>query len=419
MEELNYIKSQMKQYKVNKSLVIIPKEQKKNYDIIHIENNTILKLNYNIDLLNTKIEKHIKKYTETINNLIEFIILKNNDDLLSNISHEINTSLNSITNTVETLENKNNNKTIELIYKHSLKLNLHFKNLINYLYFKTKKINLKLDNHSLKEIINYIKNYFSDEFKTILFKVKLDETINNIKLDKKKIIECLIILINNSIKFNSNLIYLTIYIKNNLIYFSILDNGLGVKDTTHIFKPFYKENEHSEGLGLGLTNFKSLVKIMNGAIFEIKNNLLGSKGFAITFYIKNNGLLNDKKENKVNKELKEVNKILIIEDNVINSNLLKKMLKKINSKFEIKITNDSRLVEKHLLKNKYDTIFLDLKMPFINGFEILKKLDKIYNNKVIIITALLDENKVSNLIKNSLVKKIIYKPIKIIDLEIP
>lgn len=417
MEELNYIKNQMKQYKVNNSLVIIPKEQKQNYDIIHIENNTILKLNYNIDLLNTKIEKHIKKYTETINNLIEFIILKNNDNLLSNISHEINTSLNSITNTVELLENKNNNnKTIELIYKHSLKLNLHFKNLINYFYFKTKKVNLKLENHNLKEIINYIKNYFSDEFKTILFKVKLDETINNIEVDKKKIIECLIILINNSIKFNSNLIYLTIYIKNNLIYFSILDNGLGVKDTKYIFEPFYKENEHLEGLGLGLTNFKLLIKIMNGKIFEIKNNLLDSKGFAITFYIKNNGLLNDKKENK---EVKEVNKLLIIEDNVINSNLLKIMLKKINSKFKINILNDSRLVKKHLLKNTYDTIFLDLKMPFINGFEILKKIDKIYNNKIIIITALLDENKVSDLITNSLVKKIIYKPIKIIDLEIP
>ena len=417
MEELNYIKNQMKQYKVNNSLVIIPKEQKQNYDIIHIKNNTILKLNYNIDLLNTKIEKHIKKYTETINNLIEFIILKNNDNLLSNISHEINTSLNSIINTVELLENKNNNKTIELIYKHSLKLNLHFKNLINYFYFKTKKVSLKLENHSLKEIVNYIKNYFSDEFKTILFKVKLDENINNIKIDKKKIIECLIILINNSIKFNSNLIYLTIYIKNNLIYFSILDNGLGVKDTKYIFEPFYKENEHFEGLGLGLTNFKSLIKIMNGDIFEIKNNLLDNKGFAITFYIKHNSLLlNHKKENK---EVKEVNNLLIIEDNVINSNLLKIMLKKINSKFKINILNDSRLVEKHLLKNTYDNIFLDLKMPFINGFEILKKLDKIYNNKVIIITALLDENKVSNLITNSLVKKIIYKPIKLIDLKIP
>ena len=418
MEKINYIKNQMKHYKVDNSLVIIPKEHKQNYEIIHIENNTIQKLNYNIELVNKKIAKQIDKYTETINNIIEFIILKNNDKLLSNISHEINTSLNCITNTVELLENnnKNNNKAIELIYKQSLKLNLYFKNLINYFHFKTKKVTLKIEKYNIKNIIEYIKNYFNDEFNTILFKVKLDEKINDINIDKKKIVECLIILIDNSIKFKSDLIYLNIYTKHNLIYFSILDNGLGIKNSKYIFEPFCKENEHLEGLGLGLTNFKSLVKIMNGNIYEIKNNLFDSKGLAITFYIKNNSLLNYKKEKK---DLKEVNKLLIIEDNIINSNLLKIMLKKINIKFKINIINDSRLVEKHLLNNTYDKIFLDLKMPFINGFEILKKLDKIYNNKVIIITALLDENKVSDLVNNNLVNKIIYKPIKIIDLKIP
>ena len=55
-------------------------------------------------------------------------------------------------------------------------------------------------------------------------------------------------------------------------------------------------------------------------------------------------------------------------------------------------------------------------MPYLSGFDILDKLDKIYNNKVIIITALLNEKKVNILNNNKFVNQIIFKPIKINDI---
>lgn len=411
MDNIRYIENQMEQYRVNNSLVIIPKKIKDNYDIIHISNKNVLKLNYNSNILNKKLSKEIEIYIKQLDDIIEFIILKNKKNLLTNISHEFNTSFNSIINSLDLIKNNNNSKIIEILYKSCIELNINLNNIIQYFFYKTKEFNITNNQINTKEFFDDIRNYFNIN-KSIL-KIKFKSSLDYIYTDKSKLKEILLNLISNSIKFNSDLIYLNIYIKDNNIYFNLLDNGSGVKDTKKILESFYKENDYNKGLGLGLSNSKVLIEKLGGKILEIKNQIINNQGLSIEFFIKNNYSI-IQKDNIV---LKNSNNILIVEDNVINSNLLKMMLLTKNKNIKINIINDSRKVINHLEKNSYDLIYLDLKMPNVTGFDILDKLDKKYYNKVIIITALLNEKKVNILNNNKLVNQIIFKPIKMNDLK--
>ena len=236
MDNIRYIENQMEQYRVNNSLIIIPKEIKDKYEIIHISNKNVLKLNYNSNILNKKLSKEIEIYIKQLDDIIEFIILKNKKNLLTNISHEFNTSFNSIINSLDLIKNNHNSKIIEILYKSCIELNINLNNIIQYFFYKTKEFNTTNNKIITKEFFDDIRNYFNIN-KSIL-KIKYKSSLDYIYTDKNKLKEILLNLISNSIKFNSDLIYLNIYIKDNNIYFNLLDNGSGVKDTKKILESF-------------------------------------------------------------------------------------------------------------------------------------------------------------------------------------
>ena len=118
------------------------------------------------------------------------------------------------------------------------------------------------------------------------------------------------------------------------------------------------------------------------------------------------------------------NKILIVEDHLMNAELIKLMLE---NKYSIPINDidiitDSRKVIEKIKTTNYQSIYLDLKMPHLSGFDILKlinndsHLNEKYKNKVILITALAQNKETINLKENNLVNKIIFKPIRCGDL---
>jgi CheY-like chemotaxis protein len=231
--------------------------------------------------------------------------------------------------------------------------------------------------------------------------------------------------------------------------FTLIDTGCGIKEQekTKVWNPFYQIDDqwmtNQKGLGLGLSNAKMLCKELGGDIYFINNPY--NKGTAIQFYIKNH-------ITKIKRDLPEIPtqptlkidisaididisrlypkydnfKILIIEDHSMNAELLKLMLesnfKKGNIKNEIDVITDSKLVIEKLLEfqtdNFYDTIYMDLKMPTLSGFELLtlinenEVLSKIYNNRIILITALANDKATVKLKANPLVNKILFKPIQ-------
>lgn len=81
--------------------------------------------------------------------------------------------------------------------------------------------------------------------------------------------------------------------------------------------------------------------------------------------------------------------ILIIDDDIPLTKVLREELALVG--YDVEVINDSSEVLKRLSNEFYDLILLDLKMPEVDGFEILKELKaKNYPGKIIVMTAYAD-----------------------------
>lgn len=85
-----------------------------------------------------------------------------------------------------------------------------------------------------------------------------------------------------------------------------------------------------------------------------------------------------------------MNSILVIEDDKNIISVLKYILEK--EGFSVNIAQDGRQGLEKALNNDFDIILLDVMLPFINGFDILKEIKEKKQTPVIMLTALDDED---------------------------
>lgn len=78
-------------------------------------------------------------------------------------------------------------------------------------------------------------------------------------------------------------------------------------------------------------------------------------------------------------------KILIVEDEKPLANSL--ALKLIHAGYEIRLAHDGKEAIDIIKKEKFNLVLLDLIMPKMNGFEVLKKLKKIKNSPPVLVTS--------------------------------
>lgn len=87
-------------------------------------------------------------------------------------------------------------------------------------------------------------------------------------------------------------------------------------------------------------------------------------------------------------ETREVIKVLIAEDNVINMELLKSYLKNLFSKIEIFTAEDGVEALQLFKKHSPDAIFTDIQMPKMNGYALSEAVRKLKEGKIIPIIAI-------------------------------
>jgi DNA-binding response OmpR family regulator len=86
--------------------------------------------------------------------------------------------------------------------------------------------------------------------------------------------------------------------------------------------------------------------------------------------------------------VKSLKKVLIVDDEETLTWSMAKSLSKDKDKYEVIIANNGREAILQLEKNKIDLVITDIRMPDINGLDLLVKIKKDYaDTKVIIMTA--------------------------------
>ena len=206
-------------------------------------------------------------------------LLKNNDQYLLNIIHDLRSHLNVITSAAQFMEHNykddKNLKYIEIIKRNSFKMlklinNLIDSNKIKNNYYKLNKKNIDIV-PMIENTISCIEKFASERNINLIFDTNEEECI--MAIDPEAIDRVVMNLLSNAIKFSNenSEIYINLLVKDKEIELSFKDEGCGIskEEKERVFERFYqgKNNDNIEGSGIGLNLCMLFVKAHDGKIF--------------------------------------------------------------------------------------------------------------------------------------------------------
>ncbi|RZL50545.1 MAG: PAS domain S-box protein [Pedobacter sp.] len=323
---------------------------------------------------------------------------------LSVMSHEIRTPLNAVIGMTHLLL-ENEPKTSQIDDLNILKFSgENLLNIINDIldFTKIETGNLQLetvpfDLHSLcVDITNSLQINAAKRGNQL--SLDYDNTIPAKLLgDKTRLYQIIMNLLGNAIKFTDNgRVELAVKLKRNdddesMVHFEIKDSGIGIpKDKqSYIFETFTQARTDISrkygGTGLGLAITKKLLKLYQS---EIKVESTEGKGtvfsFAINFTKLSNSFVAPQKP--VLPMLFHGKRVLVVDDNEVNILIAKRFLSKWGLVLDF-ASNGEEAINK-IVNNIYDLVFMDIRMPGIDGFDatrIIREIPGDYYKKLPII----------------------------------
>ena len=326
------------------------------------------------------------------------LALKARNEFLATMSHEIRTPMSGIIGMTTLLErtelNEQQKEYISSLRSTSTVLHTLINDVLDLSKLEASKAQLDLHAINLKETVYDSIQVFAPRAKAK--NIKLNFSFDNIPeiiiADKNRLKQILSNLISNAIKFTQ---HGSVFLKikgdkkdnNNWdLNFEITDTGSGIeqKHFCRIFDAFFQCNHISnlpqQGTGLGTAIAKELVELMGG---EIGLNSDYGKGSTFWFRIPVTTTSNQEKEhpdtlqeNRSNQTSKSLN-ILVAEDNAINAKVITTFLEDDGHTVDL-VTTGKEAVER-LSSDKYDMVFMDMRMPNINGPDATKQWRELEN----------------------------------------
>jgi PAS domain S-box-containing protein len=345
----------------------------------------------------------VRNITEQKQNQCDLIVAKKQAEesdhlktfFINNLSHEIRTPLNAIIGFSKLLEEQDisveeRNKFIRIMEKSSSELLNSFSNIINISQIETGQLKINYSKVVFAAVLSQIESFLKQQIilfdkSDIKIAINASPEIQGIQfyIDDERLIQILDHIILNAVKFTKHgSINIDCNLIGNEILFSIKDTGIGIsiEQQKYIFDQFRKGDESfntgERGIGLGLSIAKGLTKLTNGDIW-VESEL----GVGSTFYIKvpfNTNIVSITNNEKITNQ-KKVKKpvILIAEDEMYNMYYFKEIFR--NYDVELLDAHDG-IEALRILKNRPDVtlILLDLKMPGMGGYEVLRQAKPIY-----------------------------------------
>jgi len=367
-------------------------------------------------LLESKIKERTLALVDT-NNELKIAIQKAEDNnrlktaFLNNISHEIRTPLNGILGFGQLLSDVNitsNERAnyLDLLDQSSLRLINTITNFLDVSQLQSNSQSVIKHNIIPEEVIEEIVLIFKKLNKKKDLNINFQTPINtydiNINTDKDLLHKILYYLVDNALKFTSEGNVNIGFVKDgsDLLFF-VNDTGIGISEQNiHIiFNEFVQgdnaNNRGYEGSGLGLALAKGYVELLGGKIW-VDSDLLKGTTFYFSLPI---GIMESEINNLILNKTLNTNKgkstILIAEDDAINYYLLERILKHENL-ILLHALNGLEAVNICKKNEHINLVFMDLKMPIMDGLEATKEIKNFRKNLPIIALTAYTENEIRN-----------------------
>ncbi len=335
---------------------------------------------------------------------------------LANMSHELRTPLNSILGYNELLAQEtditNQQAEIIQIINHSGEHLLALVNdILDFSKIEAGGVELQNDVFDLPALLTTLEEIFrlpiEEKFLHLNF-ILADDLPQTILADRLKLRQILINLLSNAIKFTKEGgITLTVQSQPQAdspekdavqLQFAIQDTGVGIppKDIETIFYPFVQssfESNTNGGVGLGLTISREYTRIMGGDLTVESTEGKGSV-FRFTILTKTYIVAESTPSAQHHPRTQFIKlaanqpayKLLIVDDIEASRNLLFRILQPLGG--ELRKANNGLQAIQIFKIWKPDLVFMDIRMPEMNGLQAIRELKKQPENQAIKFVAL-------------------------------
>lgn len=315
------------------------------------------------------------------------IAAQSKSDFLSTMSHELRTPLNSVIGMAELLGDEltspEQEENIKILNFSAASLHTLINDILDFNKIGSEKLYLESIGVNLHSLVNNICSGLRIQAKEkgLQLLLEIDEELEQIPIstDPTRISQILFNLTGNAIKFTSSgIVKIQVEIldkdaDNISIRFSITDTGIGInaEKMESIFEPFTQASTSTTrnygGTGLGLAIVKRLLILFGSSVNLESEEGKGSKFWFDIAFKRNNQTLDENISGE--EQIYDLNglKILVVEDNPVNSLLLKKIFQKWNNIPDF--ARDGYEALGKVTANTYDLILMDIHMPLLDGYE--------------------------------------------------
>ncbi|MFB3765285.1 MAG: PAS domain S-box protein [Methanotrichaceae archaeon] len=370
----------------------------------------------NLEVINEELQMEISEHEKTEKDLLKAkeraeAAVAAKSAFLANMSHELRTPLNAVIGFSSILLEDNltedQREYIERIRNGGEALLSIISDILEFSRAEKEKVKLELQPLSLKACIDESMSMVAVQAEqkglNLTYTIAYG-TPDTIIGDPGMLRQVLTNLLSNAVKF-TDVGDISVFVSSKVIEdnkrqitFIIRDTGIGIPQDKMdmLFKPFtqleYTLSRKRDGAGLGLAISKKLVELMGGEIWAESE---AGKGSTFQFTIQAETIpgkqLDLEEEDRIEYENLSSQKpisILVAEDNPSNQRVLVEMLKRLG--YRADAVADGHEVLQALRARHYDLIFMDIKMPEMDGITATKEIRKLWPHngpKVIAITA--------------------------------
>ena len=331
---------------------------------------------------------------EAAKNLIEEAS-RAKSEFLSSMSHELRTPLNSIIGFSELLQanrktplNEKQAKQVHQINSSGKHLLTLINDILDLAKIEAGKLSISLEPTLVDSVANETLEVLQPlaDKSGISILVKANSRHIEAMADYTRLKQVLINLLSNAIKYNrpQGSVELSWDVIDQSVLIHVKDTGIGISDdqVEHIFEPFNRssaENSGIEGTGVGLALTRKVVEYMSGAI-DVKSDHNGST-FTVTLPLANcqaksdSFRSNNTQSDKLNADTVSQSEklVLYVEDNPANQRLMQDIFEDFES-INLLVAHEPFLGLEMAKTHNPDLIILDINMPGMDGFQLIKRL---------------------------------------------